>query len=441
MKDENKSKEQLINELTKMRHRIAELEKQESEYKQTAEVLNRKSFYLDNINDTLIVLNAEREIIEVNREFSNLWGYSSEEILGKPVFNIISEEEIPKHLSEMKKAVSTKKSCYFETVALAKSGEKVPLSIRGSAIFDKNGKPEGYIGIFRDITERRQAEEALKESEQKIRALFEGLPHALYECNVDGIITMTNPAYSKITGYTNNEIIGMYIWDMMAPGNSKDSLPAYLKQLVKEQPTPSPYVTRNLTKDKRLIDVQVDWTYKNNQQGQVEGFFCILSDITEQKKIERELLKTDENLRIKSKELEEGNTALKVLLKQRENDKRVLEEDILSNIKHLVFPYIEKLKKKKDGDEGLPYLNILESNLTEIISPFASKLSSHYLGLTPKEILIANLIKDGKQDKDIMEMLNIALDTVKTHRQNIRKKLDIYGKKINLRTYLLSAIK
>jgi DNA-binding CsgD family transcriptional regulator len=65
-------------------------------------------------------------------------------------------------------------------------------------------------------------------------------------------------------------------------------------------------------------------------------------------------------------------------------------------------------------------------------------LCSEHLGFTPQELKIANLIKDGNQDKDISEILNISLETVKTHRQNIRKKLNIRGKKTNLTTYLLS---
>jgi DNA-binding CsgD family transcriptional regulator len=91
--------------------------------------------------------------------------------------------------------------------------------------------------------------------------------------------------------------------------------------------------------------------------------------------------------------------------------------------------------------DELSYLNILESNLKEIISPFAFKLSSNYLNLTPKELQIAGLIKDGKQDKEITELLNISIDTVQFHRKNIRKKLGIYGKGKNLRAYLLSTIK
>jgi DNA-binding CsgD family transcriptional regulator len=192
------------------------------------------------------------------------------------------------------------------------------------------------------------------------------------------------------------------------------------------------------TKTKKWFDVRdraIQWT--DSRIVRLE----IATDITNRKEIEKALLESEKKLKEKALELMESNTALKVLLRQREDDKKEFEENILSNIKHLVFPYIEKLKKKKDGDEGFDYLNILESNLNEIITPFASKMSSSYIGLTPKEIQIANLIKDGKQDKDIMEILNISLDTVKTHRQNIRKKLGIYGKRINLRTFLLSATK
>ena len=88
--------------------------------------------------------------------------------------------------------------------------------------------------------------------------------------------------------------------------------------------------------------------------------------------------------------------------------------------------------------EDITYLNLIESNLEDIISPFSQKLSSNYLRFSSREIEVANLIKEGKKDKDIMEIMNIAFDTVKTHRKNIRKKLGIHGKGTNLRNKLLS---
>jgi DNA-binding NarL/FixJ family response regulator len=154
-----------------------------------------------------------------------------------------------------------------------------------------------------------------------------------------------------------------------------------------------------------------------------------------------QLQQAEKKLRLRAKELEESNTALKVLLKQRELDQQEFQNNMLSNIKHLIMPYIEKLKRSRAVSEELVYLNIIESNLKDIVSPFSAKLSYQYLDFTPREIMVADLIKDGRQDKDIMEILNVSLDTVKAHRKNIRKKLGIKNAKINLRTKLLSIAK
>jgi PAS domain S-box-containing protein len=150
----------------------------------------------------------------------------------------------------------------------------------------------------------------------------------------------------------------------------------------------------------------------------------LLAEINERKRIEHEL--------------KEKNSALTVLLERREEDKNELEVNILSNMKKLILPYIKKINKNKLTPSDLAYINILESNLNEIISHISFQLSAENIVLTSREIQIANLIKDGNQDKEIMDTLNISLETVKSHRRNIRKKLGICGKRTNLRAYLLS---
>ena len=111
---------------------------------------------------------------------------------------------------------------------------------------------------------------------------------------------------------------------------------------------------------------------------------------------------------------------------------------MLSNVKELVLPYLEKLRQSGLKDEQVIYAEICESNLKNIISPFVKRLSSRYLGFTPTEIQVATLIKEGKASKDIASVLNISVRAVEFHRNNIRKKLGLVNKKINLRSYLLT---
>jgi len=199
---------------------------------------------------------------------------------------------------------------------------------------------------------------------------------------------------------------------------------------------------RTAPTDKGTLYVDITASPIKAPRGEIIAGIEVVRDNTERKLIEKVLQKSHEDLETKvkdrTKELEKMNSALEVLLRKRDNDKREVEENLISNIKHLILPNIQKLKKNRSMSKELAYLDILESNIKRIISSFSLKLSSRYLLFTSREIQIADLIRDGKQDKDIMEILNISLTTVRTHRQKIRKKLGIYGKRDNLRTKLLS---
>jgi len=132
------------------------------------------------------------------------------------------------------------------------------------------------------------------------------------------------------------------------------------------------------------------------------------------------------------------NTALKVLLKQREEDKRELEEKILANVKEILLPYVDKLKRTKLDEHQLANLNVIETNLNNIISPFIRSLTAKYLDLTPREVQVATLVKEGKTTKEIAELLHSSTAAVDFHRNNIRVKLGLKNKKANLRTHLMS---
>jgi DNA-binding CsgD family transcriptional regulator len=115
-----------------------------------------------------------------------------------------------------------------------------------------------------------------------------------------------------------------------------------------------------------------------------------------------------------------------------------LEEDVLANVRSLVIPYIERLKQSFSGPDQKAYLQVLESNLNSIISPFLRNVTLAHFNLTGREIQIANLVKEGKTNKEISEMLNLSIRSVEFHRDNIRKKMKLDHRKANLRVFLMS---
>ena len=143
-------------------------------------------------------------------------------------------------------------------------------------------------------------------------------------------------------------------------------------------------------------------------------------------------------LDVKSKSLIETNTALKVLLEKRDGDKTEFEEKLIINVNQLVEPYLEKLKNTNLDERQRALLNIVESNVKDIASPFLKSLDRQHLKLTPTEIHVAELVKQGKSAKEIADLMNLSWKTIKTHRRNIRAKLNLKNKKTNLRSYLMS---
>lgn len=163
-----------------------------------------------------------------------------------------------------------------------------------------------------------------------------------------------------------------------------------------------------------------------------------LAGIIKRKQIDAMLETHKQELEIKTDNLEEMNAALKVLLEKRDQDKTELEEKVLSNVKKLVVPYLEKLKTSRLSQRQAGYVDVLESNLNTIISPFSQSLSMKYYNLTPLEIRVADLVRQGKTTKEMAALLNSSTRTIDFHRQNIRSKLGLKNKKANLRTHLLS---
>jgi len=173
-------------------------------------------------------------------------------------------------------------------------------------------------------------------------------------------------------------------------------------------------------------------------EGNIIGTVETIRDVTDRKKLELLLVQREQDLDATAGQLRDTNIALKVLLKASEDDQKNFEKLIQANLKGMVLPYLDKLSKTRLDQRQRAYLDILESAFQEIFSPFLSTLKSKFQDLTPTEAHVANLIREGKTSKKIAEILDVAEKTIEIHRYNLRMKLGITNKKINLRTHLLS---
>jgi DNA-binding CsgD family transcriptional regulator len=133
-----------------------------------------------------------------------------------------------------------------------------------------------------------------------------------------------------------------------------------------------------------------------------------------------------------------SNLALKQLLDQREKEKQELREEMNKKLQHLILPLIGRIQANGTGSDK-KYLKALIHNLKEIITPLFSRTLQNMDLLSPREVEICHLINQGCSSKEIAEMLCLSVQTINTHRKNIRKKLGINSTGINLSTYIKSS--
>jgi len=442
-----------------------------NERKQTEELLREseqryRSLFKNHHSVMLLIDPKNADILDANAAACSFYGWSQEELTSMKItdINMLSKEQV---FQEMERAKSEERKHFFFRHRLA--NEEIhdvevysgPIRLRGRELL---------YSIIHDITERKLAEEALQKSEERYRHLVETMNEGMAMADQNYGFTYVNETFCEMLGYCRDELIDH---------NLNEFVDDDYKEFMKDQ-----MARRRMGEAKRF---ELVWRAKNGDKiytlvspkgffdakGRFTGSLGVLTDITDRKQVEKalqkahdrlehrttelmklneemekeieerkqaeqELRKRETELGIKTNELEEVNTALRVLLKRRDEDREELEERIQLNVKELVLPYLERLRKAGLVAEQSAYLNILESNLNEIVAPFLRKLTAKSLKLTPTEIQVASLVKEGRTTKDIGELLNLSSRTVEFHRNNIRKKLGLNKSKVNLRSHLLS---
>lgn len=294
-----------------------------------------------------------------------------------------------------------------------------------------------HLKLQAEILERHSIEQALKEKEELYKTLLETIPYGVQETDVHGCIVFSNAVHDQIYGYEHSEMIGKSVFDLSPSGSERRRLQDYWRMILKKKSLPVPCRIRQARKDGRVIDIQADWNYKKNKDGKVVGVIAVLTDITQQLKADKIQKEAELELSRQKTALERKNAALQEVLAQIEIEKNHIKDDVMLNIDRLLVPVLKRLKRKGTRLDRA-YIGLLEKNLNELTSALGRKLSVKERKLTPREIEICNMIRNGFTSKEIAGLLHISYRTIELHRTGIRRKFGITHKSVNLASYLQS---
>jgi PAS domain S-box-containing protein len=381
-----------------------------------------------------IIIEEDTTISLANTGFVNLSGYNRDEWVGKRSW---TEFVVPGDVERMKTYHYLRR---IDSDAAPRNYEFGLVDAQGRIrdvilMVDMIPGTKKSVASFVDITDLKLATANLRESENLYRTIFENTGTATIIIEEDLSVSLANSEFESLSGAAKESWEGNRKWTGLFSEKDLQKMIHYHQlRRIDADAAPRNYQCSLIDKEgnKKVILLAVAMIPGTKKS------VVSLTDITEQKRTEAALRKREQEVQKNSRNLKDANTALKVLLKQREEDRGELEEKVLSNVKGIVLPYLEKLKISRTNPRDLSFVNILEANLTNIISPFSHRLSSRHLNLTPKELQVANLIKEGKTSKEIADIMGICTGAVSLHRDHIRKKLGINNKKMNLQSYLNS---
>jgi len=413
---------------------------------------------MEQASDAIIIADVKGNFLEVNRRATELLGYTRKELVGMTPLDIHPKEEHQRVTQHFAGIAAGQIEALYNTSVLTKKGDIIPVDITGSPV--KYGGRTLVQGIFRDITDHKRMEDELKmhrdhlgklvaertarireevarrkKKEEQYLALVESVREWIWETDADFVHTYVSPRVYDALGYRPEEVIGKSPFEFI-PAEERARVLPVLKDLLSRKQSFAAFLTMGCHKDGHSIYVQANGIPYFDEAGNLLGYRGSCQDITEQKGMMDALKEREKELVAKSQTLEEVNAALKVLLKQREEDRRELEGKFVSNVKEMILPYILKMQKGQRDPRVKAYLDIVATNLNEIISPFLNTVRQ--LNLTPREIEVASFIREGRTTKEIAQILGVATSAVDSHRNNMRIKLGLNRKKINLRSYLLS---
>ena len=286
-----KTKKELMDELEALRAKFAELKKSADESKWAEEVLIKGELVaaatIEGMPDGVMLVNMSGEISYVNKAFEKLLGYKANELVGTSALKLPTyskSKDRVKAQGYLKKVIEKSSAKPIDMSAITKDGDEIPINFTASVIKDAQGNPQTLVAVIRDISERKWAEEALRDSEELARGMLAAATTGIYFLQ-DGMFLYVNRLFEEISGYTSDELVGKHSLDYVHPDDKK-AVRIKAIEVLKGQSS-SPYEARLIRKDSGIV-----WVSDRVASIQYKGKRSVLGtlmDITERKQAEEEI--------------------------------------------------------------------------------------------------------------------------------------------------------
>ena len=379
----------------------------------------------------LQITDMEGNNIYVSPNCEKITGYTQEELIEEPRF-WVHEDDMPREMEMYNRAYKKMEAdSNFEYKAVKKNGELWYASSSWVVLKDKDGINKGVVLQTTDITNRKRAEIALNESRKLFSTLAGVSPVGIFHTDTEGVCRYVNNVFCKIAGISAKEAeLKGWSWTLHPEDREKVT-----RKWDKAAGSGSMFKSefRFQNRDGRATWVFGQAVAEKDTNNETIGYIGTITDINDLKRTENELKKSRLTLIKQKASLENKNVALREIIGQVEIEKNKIKDNIIININEVVIPILEKMKINNDTDS---YIDILEHYLGKLASSFGRNIIKRGNKLTPREMEISMLIESGLTNKEISKLLNISCQTVENHRKNIRNKLKITNKNINLATFL-----
>ncbi len=434
-----RTRDELLEEIRQLRKELSGATKQAALYYEVkqAETALRESEerYRRLFEDDLTgdyVATPTGQILACNPAFVAIFNFRDrEEALAAPMPSLYPEPAEHRRFVQLLR--HERKLEYYECLRRRRDGSQIHIVENAVGLFDSAGELQQIRGYLFDNTAHKIAEQGLREAEQRYRSLIEFLPEAVVVSDGKTIL-FANPGAARLFGVSRPEqLVGQPLLALYHP-DEQQAIRGRLDGALRTGQAVAPEHRHTMGLDAEILDVEMAIT-PIVFDGKA-AVLCVNRDISAQIKSQVSLQQKDREISLQLQKIEQLNMALTTLLEHREQEAKRQLESVRATIEKLVVPYVENLRTTRLNDDQQILVEVLSANIGNIASQFARQLESWKTKLTPTEIQVADLLRLGKRTKEIASLLKVSPSAVAFHRNNIRAKLGLTGKAMNLVSYM-----